>query len=98
MPAAGGEETLVLDHNRAGYWRLWTVVENGIYFATANAPFQPLIEFFRFADGKVTPVAVLGKPLTRSDPGLAVSPDRKWLLFTEMDQSGSDIMLAQNFR
>src|SRR5262249_27433145 len=35
VPVAGGEETLLLDHHKAGYWRLWTVVEKGIYFATA---------------------------------------------------------------
>jgi hypothetical protein len=94
---AGGEETLLLDHHNAGYWRLWAVVEKGIYVATANTPSQPVIEFFNLATGKVTHVATLDKPISRSDPGISVSPDRRWLLFAQMDQSGSDIMLVENF-
>jgi Tol biopolymer transport system component/DNA-binding winged helix-turn-helix (wHTH) protein len=97
IPVAGGEETLLLDHHNAGYWRLWAVVEKGIYVATANTPSQPVIEFFSLATGKVTHVATLDKPISRSDPGITVSPDRRWLLFAQMDQSGSDIMLVENF-
>ncbi len=98
VPAAGGEEKPILDTHQAGYWRLWTVTEKGIYFATAFAPSQPAIEFFDFASGKVTQVAALGKRLSRSEPGFSVSPDRRWLLFSQMDQIGSDIMLVENFR
>src|SRR5262249_9620226 len=97
IPTGGGEETFLLDHNKAGYWRLWAVAEKGIYFATANVPSRPVIEFFSFANRKVTLVATLDKPLSRSDPGLAISPDAKTLLFAQLDQSGSDIMLVENF-
>jgi hypothetical protein len=51
-----------------------------------------------FATHKVTPVATLDKPISRSDSGLAISPDHRWLLFSQVDQSGSDIMLVENFR
>src|SRR5262245_33520712 len=98
IPVEGGAETPVLDHHQAGLWRSWVVVEEGIYFATAERPTRPLIEFFSFATGKVTQVAELGKPLLQIVPGLAVSPDGQWLLFTQNDQSGSDIMLMENFR
>lgn len=97
-PVAGGEESFVLDHHRAGYWRYWAVVEQGIYFATAEQPKQPLIEFFRFATGQVTTVAVLEKELGRATSGLAVSPDGRWLIWSQLDQIGSDIMLLENFR
>ena len=98
MPVAGGEETFVLDHHRAGYWRYWAVVEQGIYFATAERLEQPLIEFFSFATGQVTLVAVLEKGLDRATSGLAVSPDGRWLIWSQVDQVGSDIMLMENFR
>ncbi len=98
IPTAGGKETLLIDHHRAGYWRLWTVAERGIYFATANVPSQPVLEFYSFATVRVTQIATLDKPLSRSAPGLTISPDGRWLLFTQMDQSGSDIMLVENFR
>ncbi|MBI3653066.1 MAG: PD40 domain-containing protein [Acidobacteria bacterium] len=98
VPVAGGEESLTLDYHKAGYWRLWTVMEKGIYFATATTPSRPVIEFYNFATRKVTTVATLDKPISRYDPGLAISPDRRSLLFTQMDQSGSDIMLVDNFQ
>jgi Tol biopolymer transport system component len=97
IPTGGGKETLLLDHHNAGYWRHWAVAEKGIYFATANTPSQPVIELFSFATGKVTQVAALDRSLSRSEPGLAISPDGRWLLFAQMDQSGSDVMLVENF-
>jgi Tol biopolymer transport system component/DNA-binding winged helix-turn-helix (wHTH) protein len=98
IPVAGGEETLVLDHHRAGYWRYWTVTEQGIYFATAEMPARPLLEFFSFATGKVTLVAALEKQIQSGIWGLTVSPDGRSILYTQYDQRGSDIMLMENFR
>ncbi len=95
MPVEGGAETPVLDHHQAGFWRVWTVTEQGIYFATAENPSRPLIEFFSFATGKVTQIAALEKPFFL---GLSVSPDGRWLIYSQLDQSGSDIMLMENFR
>jgi hypothetical protein len=34
----------------------------------------------------------------RSDPGLAVFPDGRWMLFAQKDQDEPHIMLAENFR
>ena len=98
VPVGGGEESLVLDYHQAGMWRYWAVTDKGIYFATAELPSHPVIEFFNFENNKVTPVAKLDKPLFKTDPGLAVSPDGQSLLLVQMDQSGSDIVLAENFR
>ncbi len=98
VPVGGGEETLVLDHHQAGLWRYWVVTDKGIWFATAETPAHPLIEFYSFATGKVTQVATLDKPLLKTTPGLTVSPDGRWLLVAQMDQSGKDIMLVDNFR
>jgi Tol biopolymer transport system component/DNA-binding winged helix-turn-helix (wHTH) protein len=97
-PVTGGAETPVMDHNKAGYWRFWTVTQKGIYFATANEPVRPVIEFFNFTTGKVTTIAALDKPLSPSEPGLTVAPNGRSILFAQMDQSGSDLMLVENFR
>jgi hypothetical protein len=52
--------------------------------------------FFRdFATGKVTPILHLAKP---TDLGLEVSPDGRYLLFVQLDYSGSDLKLVENFR
>ncbi len=95
IPVEGGAETPVLDYHQAGFWRAWAVTERGIYFATAENPSRPLIEFFSFATGKVMQIATLEKPFFL---GISVSPDARWLIYTQLDQSGSDIMLMENFR
>jgi Tol biopolymer transport system component/DNA-binding winged helix-turn-helix (wHTH) protein len=94
---AGGEESPVIEEQGAGMWRYWAVTDEGIYFATAEAPSHPLISFFNFKTGKVTQVANLAAPLSKTDPGLAVSPDGQWLCVLQMDESGSDIVMAENF-
>jgi Tol biopolymer transport system component/DNA-binding winged helix-turn-helix (wHTH) protein len=98
VPVAGGDESPVLDYGRAGMWRYWAVTEQGIYFAIAQPPSHPVIDFLNFANAKVTQIAKLEAPLSKTDPGLAVSSDGHWLLIVQMDESGSDIMMAENFR
>jgi hypothetical protein len=98
VPVAVGEETLVLDHHQAGLWRYWAVTDKGIYFATAEVASNPVIEFFSFATSKISLIVRLDTPLFRTDPGLAVTPEGQSLLLLKMDQRGSDIMLAENFR
>ena len=98
VPVAGGEEALVLDHHRAGLWRQWAVVEQGIFFITAETPDRPLIEFFSFASGKVSLVMTLEKRLPDTISGLSVSPDGSRLIWTQLDHISSDITLIKNFR
>ena len=81
-----------------GYWRSWAVTEQGIYFATAETPNRPILEFFSFATHQVTPVATIDKPIQRRVRGLSVSPDRRWIIYTQIDHQNSDIMLMENFR
>src|SRR4029453_944710 len=62
VPVEGGEETLVLDTHKAGYWSAWTVVEQGIYFLTAEKMGRPAIEFFSFTPGRVFEVGPRPSP------------------------------------
>jgi Tol biopolymer transport system component/DNA-binding winged helix-turn-helix (wHTH) protein len=98
VPVAGGAETPVLDHHQAGLTRQWAVTPQGIWFVTAEAAKRPLIEFYSFGAGRVTTVATLENPLPSGISGLTISPDGRLLLWTQMDQVNSDIMLAENFR
>jgi len=95
IPVEGGEEALVLDQAFQGKW---AILDHGIYFAKQQAKIGPAIQFFSFATRQVTQVAVLEKPLIQGPPALAVSPDGRWLLYAQLDQSGSDVMLVENFR
>jgi Tol biopolymer transport system component/predicted Ser/Thr protein kinase len=53
------------------------------------------LQFLSFATHKISPVVKSDKPL---DLGLAVSPDGRWILYTQFDQAGSELMLVENFR
>jgi Tol biopolymer transport system component/DNA-binding winged helix-turn-helix (wHTH) protein len=97
MPTAGGEEEFVTGHHQAGLWRYWRVTEQGIYFATAT-PAGAMLEFYSFANKQIIEVARLSRGAERYLPGLAVSPDGRSLLYCQMDRSGSDIMMVENFR
>jgi hypothetical protein len=53
--------------------------------------------FFRLPNGRLEEVKGIVRPLF---PGsmFSVSPDGKSLLFTQVGESSSDLMLVQNFR
>ena len=96
-PTTGGKEEFVTGHHQAGLWRYWRVTEQGIYFATAT-PAGAMLEFYSFANKQVSEVTRLSRGAERYLPGLAVSPDGRSLLYCQMDRSGSDIMMVENFR
>ena len=93
MPLEGGEETQVLD---SVWCQDFAVVEQGIYFI----PGQPngeisSVEFLSFATGKVTTIARLGGCAAW---GFSVSPDGRYLLYSQYEGGGNDLMLVENFR
>jgi Tol biopolymer transport system component len=92
MPVEGGSETQVVpDVFRYSY----AVTEKGIYFArAAEGDRSASIQFLSFATGTPTEIVKLGKPL---DLGLTVSPDGRTLLYAQIDSSGRDLMLVENF-
>jgi Tol biopolymer transport system component len=98
VPAEGGEEALFFDQHRAGLWRSWAVTEQGIYYVTGDSPKRTMIEYYNFANGKISQIATPEKEILTGSLGLTISPDGKWLLYTQADQRGMDIMLADNFR
>ena len=92
MPVGGGQETeLVKSVELFGF----TLAKKGVYFDQLNNDGSTSIQFLRFATGKVTPVITL--PRGRTGP-LSISPDERYLLYSQLDQRGSDLMLIENFR
>ncbi|HJQ25852.1 MAG TPA: hypothetical protein VKA60_18175 [Blastocatellia bacterium] len=90
-----GTEEMVPGFTKRTWWATWAVTDRGIYFINvANAP-PAVIEFFDFQSKSYSTIATLDR---RRGPGLSVSPDGKWILYTQFDRSDSDIMLAENFR
>jgi Tol biopolymer transport system component len=92
IPGSGGEESQVLPSVVA---HDFSVVNEGIYFIPEPGVDRKFsIQFLSFANGKVKTVASMsGRPAE----GLSVSPDGRSLLFSRMDEAGSDLMLVENF-
>jgi eukaryotic-like serine/threonine-protein kinase len=92
MPLNGGEEVQVLPS--VGL-RAFFLVNKGIYFIPERGTVgKHSIQFLSFATEKMKTVA----PISYPDEGLCVSPDGRFLLFSQHDESGSDLMLVENFR
>ena len=92
MPVAGGDEAQVLDRTpRAN----WDVKQEGIYYLNIPDRSAYLLEF---STGRSRRLATLKTLLTVPTAGFSVSPDRKWAIYANIDQSVADIMLAENFR
>ena len=70
------------------------LVDAGVYFIPAGNAAGGSIKFLSFATNKITQVTSSEK---RLDDGLALSPDGRWILFTQYDQAGSELMLVDNF-
>jgi Tol biopolymer transport system component len=94
VPVDGGEELRILDSFKS---ELGVVVNDGIYFINPDAEDGVAMEFFDFATRKERRIADLGK-VSILPFRIAVSPDRRQILYTQNDQTGADIMVVENFR
>jgi Tol biopolymer transport system component len=97
VPVEGGEEVPVIDHHPAGAFHRWVLTEKGIWLVTPQKPDEWVVEFFNFASSKLNTIGTLEKRATTIS-NLEISPDGRWLVWTQLDQSGSDIVLLENFR
>jgi Tol biopolymer transport system component/DNA-binding winged helix-turn-helix (wHTH) protein len=85
-----GSETAVDGFPELG--GLWTVVQEGIYFVPANAPRS--VSYFDFSTRQVRPVFEVEKDF---DEGLSVSTDGRWIIYSQIGEVNSDIMLVNGF-
>jgi len=70
------------------------VAEKGVYYTVVENNSATIV-FRDSATGKATPILKMAKA---PDLGLEVSPDGRFLLFVQLDYSGSDLKLVENFR
>ncbi len=92
MPSAGGPERQVA----ADVWlRAFAPAAHGVYYIRKDGPKTAAIRFLDEQTGVVRQVQALTKPLWSS---LNLSPDGQFVLWTQADQYGSDLMMMENFR
>ena len=88
MPAGGGVQSRVPGPDWPGVH--WFPDPTGLYLAVPGRG----IAYQAFATRSLRQIA----PLPELVNGLALAPDRHWLLYGQLDRAGSDIMLVENFR
>jgi Tol biopolymer transport system component len=94
VPVTGEREERVCEELIDEY--NFAVTPHAIYFIPAGGtPLRNSIRRFVFATKSVQHVMRLDKA---PGIGLTVSKDEKWLLYSQYDQWGSDLMLLENFR
>ncbi len=70
----------------------WTLVSGGIYFVPIDKPKSLL--FYDFSTKKTRQVFSIEKNFAS---GLSISPDGRYLLFSQIDEENSNIMLVDHF-
>lgn len=98
LPVAGGEESLLFDFHQKSQSRMWAIGQDGIYFAVTESPVRSAIKFYQFGSGAIRTIVESESVLPGGVTGLALSPDGKWLLYPQIMQRGSDLMMVENFR
>lgn len=70
----------------------WAPAANGIYFTPSSAPRS--LSFYDFASKRVREVFHTDRDLAG---GISLSPDGRYLLYSQLDENNSTIMLVTNF-
>ena len=78
----------------------WTVTSKGIYYfeflEEQSAP--KLVKFYSFETGKVNQVGTVESTVSPNNSGISVSADGRWLLYSYISGTTSDLMLVDHFR
>jgi Tol biopolymer transport system component len=87
-----GTESKVDGMPRISEAELWTLSRTGIYFVPADAPRS--LRYFDFASKQIRPIFEMDKDFSG---GLSVSPDGRWILYSQAGDMSGDIMLVDHF-
>lgn len=97
VATAGAEEQQVQGMPPIESDDAWSPFGSGIYFA-AEVNGKREIDFFDLNARSSRTIHVLDGPPPGWMGGLPVSPDGRYLLFTQLDSLSSDLMLIENWR
>jgi Tol biopolymer transport system component len=90
VPATGGPETAIAALVGIEPSRYLAVTRHALYFVDReDAPRH--IKAYSFATHRVTTIGQIDQTLVSGTPSLSVSPDERYVLYAEQDESGSDI-------
>ena len=96
VPVSGGNEEKVLDSPPPEFWGYWAVSANGIYYVDEPVP-KARIRFRNFRTRRDSVVKVMSNAAWIGSPGMSLSPDGSAIVFVQLDQFTSDLMLVEDF-
>jgi Tol biopolymer transport system component/DNA-binding winged helix-turn-helix (wHTH) protein len=96
VPVSGGNEEKVLDSPPPEFWGYWAVSANGIYYVDEPAP-RARIRFHNFRTRRDSLVKVMSNAALIGSAGMSLSPDGSAMVFGQLDQFTSDLMLVEDF-
>jgi Tol biopolymer transport system component len=94
VPPFGGEESAVSGLERVDSSRHFSLASSGMYFLSNESP-PWVLKYRPFSGGPISDVAVIERTPEFATPSLSVSPDEKWLIYSQLDQSSEDLMLLE---
>jgi Tol biopolymer transport system component/tRNA A-37 threonylcarbamoyl transferase component Bud32 len=92
LPGQPGTESEVDGLPRLRDSGLWTLSPGGIYFVPAEAP--RTLRYFDFATRQIRRIFDVDKDF---GGGLSISPDGRWILYSQHGDLSGDIMLVDHF-
>ena len=87
----GGEKEVLRGVSHRGF----ALARDAIYYLRDESPTEISIRRFKPSSGEDSRISVITKPTFL---GLSVSPDGRYLIYTQVDEEGADLMMVENFR
>jgi hypothetical protein len=97
LQLADGQENRVSPEIHVEHWSGWALTDEGIFFLGEESSEHPVLEFLDFSSGRIKDVTTLKRPVPWRS-WISASADGKYLLYPQLDQQESNIMLLENFR
>jgi Tol biopolymer transport system component/predicted Ser/Thr protein kinase len=97
IPVEGGQENQVLEKGRQS---IWALARDGICFFDWKDALHPVMQFYSFSDRRSRTLHEFpqGTNFDVAETAISVSSDERWILFTQIDRAGSNLVLVENFR
>jgi Tol biopolymer transport system component/DNA-binding winged helix-turn-helix (wHTH) protein len=96
LPLNGGSEERVFDFPAPGFWGYWALGANGIYYLDEPAP-RARIRFRNFRTRRDSVVKLMSNAARIGSSGMSLSSDGTAMVFGQLDQFTSDLMLVEDF-
>jgi hypothetical protein len=95
MPLGGGEEMLIA--RALANYSTFAVAKLGVYFLGADTTGSRALNFKFAGHDAPTTSRAIAQIDRRVELGFAVSPDERWILYSQQDQTSSDLMMLEDF-